>query len=122
MPLVENGRIDADDVAALAIAEDYLSGLRESGVDTLILGCTHYQLLHGVIAKVTGPGVTLIDSGGETAKLVASDLRTRGMASPDSSAGTIKYFVTDSIDGFSDLASRFMETEVHGLVEQVTLD
>ena len=122
VPLVENGRIDADDVAALAIAEDYLAVLRESEIDTLILGCTHYPLLHRVISKVIGPGVALIDSGGETAKLVSSDLRARGMASPDGSDGTIKYFVTDSIDGFSALASRFMETEVHGLVEQVTLD
>ena len=122
VPLVENGRIDADDIAATDIAKDYLAVLRESGVDTLILGCTHYPLLHGVISKVMGSGVALIDSGGETAKLVATDIQARGMASPGTAGGTVKYFVTDSIDGFSVLASRFMEAEVHGAVEQVTLD
>ena len=122
VPLVENGRIDAEDIAVLTIAEDYLTGLLESGVDTLILGCTHYPLLHGVISKVMGSGVSLIDSGAETAKLVASDIHTRGMASPGSVKGTIKYFVTDSIDGFSILASGYMESDVHGLVEQISLD
>jgi glutamate racemase len=131
VPLAENGRIDANDIAALAIAEDYLAGLRESGIDTLILGCTHYPLLRDVISKVMGSGVTLIDSGAETAKLVAEDLYAKGMTSTSGAGeieslvsiiGTIRYFVTDSIEGFSELASRFLESDVHGMVEQITLE
>ena len=122
VPLAENGRTDEGDVAALAIAEDYLSGLREAGVDTLIMGCTHYPLLRGVITKAMGPDVTLVDSGAETAKLVADDLRARGLLSLGDSGGTVRYFVTDSVDGFSNLASRYLESEVCGLVEQVTLE
>ena len=122
VPLVENGRISADDVAVSVIAEDYLTPLCEAGVDTLIMGCTHYPLLRGIISKVMGPGVTLVDSGAETAKIVAREIFERGMTSPGSANGEIKYFVTDSADGFSDLASRFLESDVYGMVEQVSLE
>ena len=122
VPLVENGRIGDDDPAALIIAEDYLSPLREAGVDTLILGCTHYPLLRGVISGVVGSGAALVDSGAETAKLVAGDLLARNMLSRSSTGATIKYYVTDSVDGFSDLASRFLGTDAHGAVEQTALE
>ena len=69
-----------------------------------------------------GPDVTLIDSGAETAKMVAQDLNMRNITSSNTSNGSIKYFVTDSIDGFSALASRFLESEVLGMVEQVTIE
>ena len=122
VPLVENGRMRDDDVAALTIAEDYLAGLRELQVDTLILGCTHYPLLRKVISKVMGSGVALIDSGAETAKLVAEDLRARDMTSPAAAGGAVRFFVTDSIDGFLGLASRFLESDVCGKVEHITLE
>jgi glutamate racemase len=122
VPLAENGRTDPNDIAVLTIAGDYFSVLRRAGVDTLIMGCTHYPLLRGVISRIMGPGVALVDSGAETAKLVAEDLRERDMLSQSKTAGTIRYFVTDSIDGFSELASRFLESDVRGTVQQVTLE
>jgi len=122
VPLVENGRTRETDIAVLTIAEDYLEGLRGAGVDTLIMGCTHYPLLRGVIAKVMGPGVVLIDSGAETAKLTAEDLNARDMLSGRDADGATKYFVTDSIDGFSGLASLLLESDVRGMVEQITLE
>ena len=122
VPLVENGRFAEDDGAALIIAEDYLSQLRNAGIDVLIMGCTHYPLLRGVISKVMGQDVTLIDSGAETAKLVADDITARGIEAPCGGDGSIKYFVTDGIDEFSALASRFMETDVFGMVEQISLE
>jgi len=122
VPMAENGRTDDTDIAALTIADDYLSGLREYGIDTLILGCTHYPLLRGVISRIMGPDVTLIDSGAETAALVAEELCSREMLSHVGAEGTIKYFVTDSADGFAALASRFLESEVMGLVEEIALE
>jgi len=122
VPLVENGRTADNDTAALIIAEDYLSTLRYAGIDVLIMGCTHYPLLRGVISKVMGQGVTLVDSGAETAKLVADDITVRGIEAPDGGDGAVKYFVTDSIDEFAALASLFMEADVFGKVEQVTLE
>jgi len=122
VPLVEEGWIGAVDEAALCVAERYLEPLRESMIDTLILGCTHYPLLRDVISKIMGPGVSLIDSGAETAKQVAKDLNDRDMLSGNEAEGSIRYFVTDSIEGFSNVASRYLESDVQGMVEQISLD
>ena len=122
VPLAENGRTGADDVAALAIAGDYLAGVTGFGADTLIMGCTHYPLMRDVISRVMGSAVTLIDSGAETARLVAEDMEAKGMKAPGGSGGRVRYFVTDSIDGFSELASRFLDSDVHGMVEQIILE
>jgi len=122
VPLVENGRTDRADIAARAIAEDYLKPLKEANVDTLIMGCTHYPLLRDVISDIMGSGVTLIDSGAETAKSVADDIGTEKLRKNGGSAGSIRYFVTDSIGGFSALASKILGKEVSGMVEQVTID
>jgi len=121
VPLVEEGWIDTDNEAAIHIAKRYLSPLREKGIDTLILGCTHYPLLRNVIAKVMGEGVTLIDSGVETAKVLKKDLQERNLFSDKTTGGKVEYFVTDTIDGFSKLASQFLESDVSGMVKQVSL-
>ena len=125
VPLAENGRTDTQDIATLTIASDYLKELCDAEVDTLILGCTHYPLLREVIANVMGSHVSLVDSGAETAKMVAEDLRKRrllNLKTQDGQNGSVKYFVTDSIEGFSTLASKYLEAEVNGMVEQVTLE
>ncbi|MCL2250258.1 MAG: glutamate racemase [Oscillospiraceae bacterium] len=122
VPLVEEGFLGADNEIATKVAEQYLKSLKESAVDTLILGCTHYPLLSDIISKVMGEAVNLIDSGAETAKLVASDLQQKKLLSDAKPEGEIKYFVTDSIDGFSARASRFMRSDIEGKVQQVTLD
>jgi len=122
VPLVEEGWIDVIDEAALAVAERYLESLIEAGTDTLILGCTHYPLLRDVISKIMGPDVKLVDSGSQTAKFVAENLEKRNMLSDNESHGSIKYFVTDSIEGFANLASKFLGSDVQGLVEQISLE
>ena len=122
VPMVEYDRTDENDIAALTIAGDYLASLCEFGVDTLILGCTHYPLLRGVISKIMGQDVTLIDSGAQTAKRAAEVLRVKNMLSSAQSGGSMKYFITDSVSDFSRLASRFLCSPVDGLVEQISLD
>jgi len=122
VPLAENGRTDVDDIAAMAIAGDYLSQFYGTGLDTLIMGCTHYPLLRGVIAKIMGPGVYLIDSGTEAAKLTSEDMKARNILSKKKAAGSVKYYVTDSAEGFSQHASRFLESDVRGMVEMVSLE
>lgn len=63
VPLVENGYIDFENKVTRLVLEDYLRPIRESGADTLILGCTHFPLLAPIIGDMLGEGVTLIDSG-----------------------------------------------------------
>jgi len=122
VPLVEEGWNDAVDEAALIVAERYLDDMRDMDIDTLILGCTHYPLLKDVISKIMGQGVILVDSGAATAKHVAENLEERKMLSEKETGGKIKYFVTDNAEGFVDLASRYLESEVNGKVKQVTLE
>ena len=65
--LVENGFISKDDQIVRLVIKRYLSPLMEEGVDTVILGCTHYPIIKDAISSVMGENVALIDSGRETA-------------------------------------------------------
>ncbi len=119
VPLAEEGWVD-NEVARLT-ARTYLQGLKEEGVDTLVLGCTHYPLLKGVIAEVTGDGVNLVDSAEETAHTVAEILRGRGLLRPSAEKGNHHYFVTDVPAGFIKVGNRFLGGKL-GDVYQVTLE
>ena len=122
VPLVEEGWTDVNNEAALSIAKSYLTPLHDNGIDTLILGCTHYPLLRGVISKILGQRVTLIDSGIEMAKAVKHNLSETGLLSDKNSGGKLECFVTDGIDCFSEAASRFLEADVTEIVKQISLE
>lgn len=119
VPLAEEGWVD-NEVARLT-ARTYLHGLREEGVDTLVLGCTHYPILKGIIAEAMGNGVVLVDSAEETARTVAEILRGRGMLRPLSEKGNHHYFVTDVPAGFIKVGNRLLGGRL-GDVYQVSLD
>jgi len=96
----------------IAAAHDYLDPLTAAGVDTLILGCTHYPLLTGVISYVMGDGVTLVSSAEECAKdvykmLVATDLMRPG-GDP-----TYAFLTTGSPAEFERIGRRFLGPEMH---------
>jgi len=125
VPMVEEGWTETSNEAAISVAERYLSKLRDLEVDTLILGCTHYPLLYEVISKVmnvSGKNITLIDSGAETVKYVAADLKEQNKLNGNKTGGETKYFVTDSIDGFTNLAAIYLDADVKGMVKQVELE
>jgi glutamate racemase len=119
VPLAEEGWVD-NEVARLT-ARTYLRGLREEGVDTLVLGCTHYPLLKGIISEIMGEGVTLVDSAEETARTVAEILRTSSSLRPSSEIGNHHYFVTDVPAGFIRVGNRFLGGRL-GDVYQVSLE
>ncbi len=111
VPLVEEGWLDGKVVEA--IAGRYLEELRESGIDTLVLGCTHYPLLKGTISKVMGDGVRLIDSAVETAKVVKEQLEMEGkLRKHGNLSGRRIYFVTDSPDRFKRIGTWFLGQEI----------
>jgi glutamate racemase len=122
VPLVEEGWADADNEVAIKATERYLRNIKQEGIDTLILGCTHYPLLIDVISKFMGEDVKLIDSGAETAGLVAWDLHQKEMLNEAMSKGEVKYFLTDSIDGFSERASLFLRSDIGDNATQVSLE
>ncbi|HEY6837482.1 MAG TPA: glutamate racemase [Geobacteraceae bacterium] len=119
VPLAEEGW-EGSEVARLT-AQTYLEGLKGAGVDTLVLGCTHYPLLKGVIAEVMGDGVQLVDSAEETARTVAEILRNEGALRPTAEKGNHHYFVTDVPAGFIKVGNRFLGGRL-GDVYQVDIE
>jgi glutamate racemase len=120
VPLVEAGKIYRDDMVLKLVAEEYLEKLRQAKVDTLILGCTHYPLISSTISDIMGEKVTLIDTGGETARDMARYLKDAELTS-DSQQGTYRYFVSDSAEDFAATASVFLKSDILGSVEKVTI-
>jgi glutamate racemase len=89
------------------VAEKYLASLKEKQIDTIVLGCTHYPLLRGVIGEVMS-GVTIIDSAVETGKSLRVILDAGPLLRTCSNAGTYKFFVTDSTEKFGAIGGRFL--------------
>lgn len=121
VPLVENGRSQPGDIVAETVAEEYLAPIRAAGVDTLILGCTHYPLLKTVIGRCMGDEVALVDVGQRCAHWTAAELDRMGLRTDRAEAGTRRYFVSDSTEDFSALASAFLREQVAGEVEKIDI-
>ncbi|UFS72591.1 glutamate racemase [Geomonas sp. RF6] len=119
VPLAEEGWVE-NEVARLT-ASIYLTDLKAQGVDTLVLGCTHYPILKEVIAEVMGDGVTLVDSAQETARTVAEILGENALLRPAEEVGNHHYFVTDVPAGFIRVGNRFLGGRL-GDVYQVNLE
>jgi glutamate racemase len=85
------------------------------------MGCTHYPVLERVIASTVGKGVSIINTGKETAKTVEKTLRQKRMIS-DSGRGGCEYFVTDSPDTFKEIGGRFLEEELKDIKFVKSLD
>lgn len=122
VPLVENNRCRPGDRAVELIVTEYLQPLKDWGCDTLVLGCTHYPLLWDVISNIMGPEVTLLNSGREAACQLAETLKRADMLSGNGSRGTCRYYVSDSTEGFAEMASVFLQQDVDELVEQIDIE
>jgi glutamate racemase len=107
---VEAGVTGGDEL--IAAAHDYLDPLTEAGVDTLILGCTHYPLLTGVISYVMGDGVTLVSSAEECAKDVYKMLTATDLMRGDGEPG-YAFLTTGSPEEFERIGRRFLGPEMH---------
>jgi glutamate racemase len=108
---VERGETSGPSITK--IARDYLAPVMEAKVDTLVLGCTHYPLLTGVISYVMGEGVTLVSSAEETAKdLYRTLVENNLLRDARSGAPTHKFLATGDAKAFESLARRFLGPEV----------
>jgi glutamate racemase len=115
--LAEEGWAETDE--ARSITAKYLSEIKASGARTLVLGCTHYPILRGVIQETVGPRVRLIDSGEEAAQTVEQLLQRNGLAREAEVVDARErrlcdrldhFYVTDAADRFSRVAERFLGT------------
>ncbi|MBR4950258.1 MAG: glutamate racemase [Clostridia bacterium] len=121
VPLVENGYIDSENEVSNIIVKDYVEPLIENGVDTVILGCTHYPLLSDIIQKHLGENVTLINSGKESAKNLAKSISSSEKCS-ESKKGTVRFFVSDAVESFSKTAQVFLGREISDVVEKIDIE
>ncbi len=119
VPLVENGHFNTE-VTKLVVKE-YLEDIKKEGIDTLILGCTHYPLLEEAIMEYMGEEVTIINVCAELAKVIPSILGTDNMAD-HSAQGECKYYVSDNPDGFTELGGVFLDRKIDGQVEEIDIE
>lgn len=122
VPLVENGRYERGDVVIETVAREYLEPIRGSGIDTLILGCTHYPLLMDLIGEIMGPEVTLIDTGEEAAWELKRTLKAKDLLSDRAQEGTTTLYASDQPEDFGLMAKHFLQEELTSPVLQVNID
>ena len=120
VPLVENGHFDTP-VTELVV-EEYLKDIKDAGVDTLILGCTHYPLLKSAISKYMGDGVTLVSPGEEVAKFLRKKITPLNAHSEIRDRDQYSYYVSDSIESFEELGGIFLETKINGKVNKIDIE
>lgn len=118
VPLVEEGWLDHD--ITRAVIREYLAPLVAEGVDTLVLGCTHYPLLKPALSSVLGSVITLVDSAEATAAVVDEVLREEGLEAPGGmeGGGQHRFYVSDIPIKFQEIAQRFLGASIP-LVTQV---
>jgi glutamate racemase len=105
---------------ALEVAEIYLKPLVDRGIDTLVLGCTHYPILRPTIEKVIGDDITIVDSAETTARVVRGELTRLGILRSDGDEAKLQFLVTDAEERFRRIAMEFLEHEIDHL-DLVTL-
>ena len=110
VPLIEEGLFE--DPVTDQVLTRYLGPLLEQDVDTVVLGCTHYPLLRGAIARIAGPGITLVDSANNCALAVKQLLEEMSLSAPSDRLGRLDVALTDSTEGFLRTAEEALGLEI----------
>lgn len=108
------------DERAVEMVREVCVPLREAGVDTVILGCTHYPLIQPMLQRMLGPDVTLVSSGAALARQVEHALSTRDLRNPRAGEGDYRFLCTGDAEAFHELGTRFLQMPL-GAVERVEL-
>jgi glutamate racemase len=118
VPLIEGD--DPYGVETEEAVREYAAPLKEAGVDTVILGCTHYPLIRPILQRVFGRDVTLVFSAEETAREVAETLARKRIENETAREGAYRFLTTGDPEAFREMGRRFLQLPV-GEVEHVTL-
>jgi len=111
VPLVEEGWTKGK--IAEMIAQEYLKEMKRKGIDTLVLGCTHYPLLKGILSAVMGEGINLIDSAIETAGEIETILGNLSLLNTTGDNMRREFYVTDSPEKFRTVGEKFLGEPIH---------
>ena len=122
VPLVESGRFQRGDIVIETVAREYLEPLKTTGIDTLILGCTHYPLLTEIVADVMGPDVTLVSAGEESAFELKRLLKMGGLRTDETRQGEAEFFVSDQPEDFERIASVFLQEDIRPVARRIDID
>lgn len=117
--LVEEGW--ASSKVAYMVAEEYLEPLKDHGVDSLVMGCTHYPLLKKVIGDIMGPDVVLINPAEETARALKTVLGEKKIENNKGREAVYKYYVSDNPDKFSRVGNNFLNSEISN-IEKIDIE
>lgn len=112
VPLVEEGWSDKDDIVVKETVARYLSPMKSAGVDTLILGCTHYPVLSEAISDFLGNNVTLINAGTAVSEAVKEYLLSNNSLNSSENQGKNSFYVSDKPDSFRAQASILLQREI----------
>ncbi len=116
VPLAENGYTAPDCPPARFFTEEYLSPVKELGVDTLILGCTHFPHFSEVISEYMGSDVTLISASAELAKKASESLNASAQRADRKEEGRISLYCTDSETLFADNVRKFLGRDINAQI------
>lgn len=121
VPLVEEGW--RNDPVTETVARRYLKEVQEQGIDTLILGCTHYPLLRSMIGNIMGDKVTLVNPAYETSQALKQLLREQGLLNPGVTEEEFPYrfYVSDAAEKFKQFANSILPCDVE-MIKQVNLE
>lgn len=122
VPLVENGFIQRDNEVTRLVAQQYLAPLKETNIDTLILGCTHYPIIKHIIGDIMGDHVTLIDSGQEAARLANELLTKKDMLNQTEMDAKCEYYISDTVKSFTQNATLILNEPIEGHVEKIDIE
>ena len=121
VPLIESGHISAGDELINEALDEYLRTFNEVGVDTVILGCTHYPLIAPLVQAKMGEGVTLIDSGGVSAGALVKRLEESDALTDSQNAGKAVFCCSAKKEDFARVAEIFLGRDISESLSQVDL-
>ncbi len=121
VPLVEEGQEWWESNITYQIAEEYLKPFKKTGVDTLVLGCTHYPLLKNTIANVMGNGVKLVSSAQEVARVVKRAVNDSKIQRAPGFKPVYSYYTSDSVEKFEQMCSTILGVTINS-AEKVEIE
>jgi glutamate racemase len=109
-PLIQEGDVFSEEIEKAA--REYVRPLKQAGVDTVILGCTHYPLISPMLRRLLGPDVTLINSAEETAREVREILERKMIGNRQDREGDYRFLATGDADEFREVGARFLQLPI----------
>ncbi len=109
-PMIQDGDVFSEEVERAV--RGYVAPLKEAGVDTVILGCTHYPLITPMLRRLLGPGVALINSAEEIAREVSEILARKGIGNFPDREGSYEFYATGDPESFRSVGARFLQLPI----------